>query len=322
MRYTFTILLLLTVSFPLLADSFDKKPLSELVFYPQRSAPAEVIAKHDSALAVEVSGVVNELMVDVGDMVKKGDTLLKLNDYNYRQIVTQVEATLAGLAAQIELAQYQLQQAQRLAKQNNISEELQRQRRAELAVLRSEKKFQEMALSMAKYNVRSAVLSAPFDGVVVERYAQLGQLVDQSVPLLRLVSVGNRLIEATVARDDAVLLQKVTEQQLKIGEQRYQLKRVSLLPVVDNKQRTQRVRFEFIEEGALVGSSGRLLWRDPRPHLPASYLVRREQGLGVQAANNGGDEQFVAFPQAQEGRAVSVEMLNLDAQIFIEESIE
>ena len=299
------------------AESSQSVPLSELVFYPERSAPAEVIPKHDSMLSVEVNGVIETLDADVGDYVKQGSPLVRLNDYNYRQIVTQVEALLKGLDARIELAQYQLEQAQRLAKQNNISEELQRQRRAELTQLKAERKSQEVELSIAKYNVRVSVLRAPFNGVVVERFAQLGQLADQSVPLFRLVSVENQLVSVDLPQKDALLLKGASDLKLQLGDQLFPLQLQTILPVINNSRRTQQVRLEFVDDAALVGSSGRLVWEDPRPHLPPKYLVQRKGRLGVSMAADQGEQTFVPLPHAQEGRAVQVGHLALDKHILL-----
>ena len=317
-RFVFLVTLLLT-SVVVNAESMQSQALSDLVFYPQRSAPAEVVAKHDSLLTVEVKGVVDALMVDVGDQVERGAPLLRLNDYDYRQAVKQSEATLQGIAARIELAQYQLEQAQRLAKQQNISDELQRQRRAELKGLKAERLLQQSHLAVAKNNLEKSVLRAPFDGVVVERQAQLGQLANPGGGLFRLVSVTGQQVAADLSHDDAEQLQHALDLKFQFNGRLFKLGVDSVISVVHNQQRTRKARLDFVGEVAPVGGSGRLVWQDLRPYLPAKYLVRRDGQLGVMAMNEQNEPSFLSLPQAQEGRAVIVEQLSLDTQILLDE---
>ena len=57
-----------------------------------------------------------------------------------------------------------------------------------------------------------------------------------------------------------------------------------------------------MSDPALPGAAGQLIWRDPRPHIPAEYLVRRGGALGVFIIENGA-ARFIAIPAAGSGRA-------------------
>jgi len=317
MRFARALLLLILAcgSGPISAEPILGQPLSDVVFYPQHSAPASVIAKHDSQLSMEVSGIVSELLVDVGDTLAAGDAVLRLDDFSFRQLLRQAESAIAGLQARIELAEYQLAQAQRLDKQNNIAEELLRQRRAELASLRADLAIQQAQRDQVQYDLDRSVLRAPFAGVVVARQAQLGQFASPGVPLIQLLSLQGQQVSAEMQRHDAKVLAKASQLHLQLGQQNYAVELAVIVPMLQAQQRTQQVRLNFIAEAALVGGSGRLLWQDHRPYLPANFIHRREGQLGLFLIEQG-EVSFDVLPDAQEGRAVRVDHLPLDSRLL------
>lgn len=292
------------------------KPLAELVNYPQRSAPASVIARHNTPLVTEVSGVVEKLEVEVGDRVEAGQLLLALEPFTLQQQLNQQQALLDSLVARIELAEFQLQQAQRLAKQSNVSEELLRTRQAELATLKADHQAQQASFALAKYRLRKSELRAPFAGVVVERHAQLGGYLSANVVALQLLSDQQQQLRADLSMSAMSSWDSTTEFEFWQGDQKFAVQMQSLLPVLEGKQRTQQARFRFLDRQPLVGSSGRLVWKDKRPHLAAEHILRRSGRLGIYLMHQDGAE-FLVLPDASEGRAVAVDQLSLQQQLVL-----
>jgi hypothetical protein len=79
------------------------------------------------------------------------------------------------------------------------------------------------------------------------------------------------------------------------------LKLLRICPAIDPDARNVEARFAFAGEAAPPGASGRIAWRDPRPHLPPELVVRREGKLGVFVLENR-HARFVPLPEAQERR--------------------
>jgi len=291
--------------------------VSELVIYPAFSAPASVIGLNNSAVSAEVSGVVTEVSVSVGQRVSAGDVLIRIDDFIYQQSVIQAQASLTATAARIELAQYQLQQAKRLGLQNNVSAELLATRKAELATLLADQQAQQAGLAMAERNLAKTKIVAPFDGVVTARFAQLGMQLDPAKPVINLVSTHNIEVSAQLQGDDALIVPRARRLSYEWQGRSYPVQLRAVTPVMDAQQRTQEARLSFIEKKALAGSSGRLHWRSPSAFLPANMLVRRDGQLGVFILD-GAQARFVVLASAQEGRSVPLAGLADDAQLIIE----
>ncbi len=319
MKWTRVSLFFLSLFYAVAAAStpLQTMPLSELVVYPQYSAPASVVAKNNSQISTEVSGLVQVIWVDVGDQVDKGAPLLQLDDFSYRQQQRQLEATIEGIEARIALADFQLQQSQRLGKSHNISEELLRQRQSNLMVLKAELNLQLAQRDQLQRYIDDGTVKAPFAGVIVERQVQLGELATPGTPLLRLLATEGQQVRADLPPQDAQYLHQGRELRFVSSGKQYPLRLNTRLPMIHPQQRTQQVRLGFTRETALVGASGRLEWRDPRPTLPATYLQRRKGALGIFVMQRG-EVVFLPLSNAQEGRAVRVEQLPLVTEVVLD----
>ena len=125
----------------------------------------EVITSRRSELRALVGGQV----IKVGDnfkegaVVKKGELLLRIDDFEYRNSVTEETAKLDVMTGDFE-------RADELFKQGSISEQFR-----DNALL--EKTQQELVLSESEKDLRDTELFAPFDGVINDVQATLGKQV-------------------------------------------------------------------------------------------------------------------------------------------------
>ena len=125
----------------------------------------EVITSRRSELRALVGGQVIEVGENFkeGAVVKKGEILLKIDDFEYRNSV--IEET-----AKLEVMNRDFERADELFKQGSISEQFR-----DNALL--EKTQQELVLSEAEKDLRDTELFAPFDGVINDVQATLGKQV-------------------------------------------------------------------------------------------------------------------------------------------------
>ncbi len=128
----------------------------------------------------EVNGRISELPVDIGDQVKKGDLLCALDD---RDLQTERSSRIT----EIEGAQLQLQQAQRLFERskrlydnNLISEETFQDTETAYELAKNSLERAEKALSIVEDRIAKTRIVAPFDCTVLTRPVAIGQAVSGS----------------------------------------------------------------------------------------------------------------------------------------------
>lgn len=291
----------------------ESAPLGEVIIHPQRELAASVMARNESKLSAEVSGVVLRWTAEAGSAVNKGQVLVDIDPVDFRLAVAQAQAAVDASLARFRQAEQQHQRAQALVAQGFFSQEAQVERATEVALKRSELASNRAQLAIAQRQLAKATLRAPFAGSVVERLAQAGEAVTPGSVLYVLAETGAAEVSASIAPADVAGLRRATDLVFATRGQRYPLRLLRVGSTVSAPARTQEVRLAFVAADAAqpppvpVGSDGRLLWSDPQPYLPAPLLVRRGDAIGV-FVEQGRVARFVVLPGAQEGRAAAVEL--------------
>lgn len=290
------------------AITVETDTLKDIAIYPEYKAPATVVTLNDSQISSELAAVVELVPVEVGQVVKKGDLLVSLRKKDFQLALQQEQAALEALQVKIKFADYQLQRAEKLLKQQAVSEELLKQRETDLAVLVSENQSRLLAIKQAKHNLAKCDLRAPFDAVITEKFASVGELANPGTPLLRIIDAQRREVTAELQSYQLASLRSASTLFFKNRSETYPLKLRTVLPVVDLRKRTQEVRLVFSASKALVGTSGELVWKNQQAHVPAEILVQRNGQLGIFIVNGESLAKFIVLDDAAEGRPAQVDM--------------
>ena len=166
----------------------------------------------ESVVPALVPGHVTEIQVNIGDRVSKGDVIAVLDvdrlQWQVRQAKASVARSEAGLAvarARADLAKRRLERAEGLRESTAFSQAQRDDARGEAEIAAAQVQVAEAALAEAKARLdtvrddfRRGTVVAPFDGVVEERHANLGEAVQPGGPVVTLVSDQALEIEADV----------------------------------------------------------------------------------------------------------------------------
>ena len=277
---------------------------AELFVHPRREAAASVVARNESRIAAEVGARILRIHADVGQKVRRGALLAELDEGDLRLALAGLQARRDELLARSALAGQQLRRAQQLLQQNYVSAEFVGQRDAEVQVLAAQTEGVATQIASARRQLDKARITAPFDAVVMQRSAQVGELAAPGAVLFVLTETARPELSAALAVTDAALISRAPAVTFETGAGSYRVRLLRVAAVVASATRTREARLAFVGESALPGTAGTLRWDDPRPHLPADVLVRRDGRLGAFALVDG-TARFVAVPLAQEGRAAA-----------------
>ncbi|MCW9059995.1 MAG: efflux RND transporter periplasmic adaptor subunit [Gammaproteobacteria bacterium] len=287
------------------ASEWTTRPLAELAVYPEFRAPARVLALNEAHLAAEVGGRIEALPVRVGQAVQAGAELARIDTADYRIAAGQAAARVELGENRLRLAQTQLDQFRILAQDGHVSEDQLRIKVTEHAVLESELELARLALEAAELQRARTVIRAPFDGLVRERLASVGDLAAAGTPLLVLVSTRDTEVQAQVPAAQIEALPAAADWRLWLDGQTHGLRLERILAVVEPAGQTQVVVFSA-DTGLVPGRAGELRWRSPQAHLPGEYLVERDGRLGAWIEEQG-QARFIGLSHAAVGRPVAVD---------------
>lgn len=147
-------------------------------------------------LSVPISGVITQVYVDTGDRVRRGQALLALDAAPFQAALRQAQALVAQRKLERDDRQRDYRQAKELYERTVLSTvEFEN---AHTQQARTEAAYQEAQalLDDRRYRLRISTLRAPFDGVVLMRYAQPGQTVatDLKPPILLVVAAAGEYL--------------------------------------------------------------------------------------------------------------------------------
>ncbi len=174
-------------------------------------------------VGAQVSGMVEKLHVDIGDMVKEGDLIAEIDPDIYESQVQASQARLKTLEAQkkeqqalVTQAQTKLNRNKRLIKDHAISEETLEDARTALDVAKAqllsfEAQIEEIQSTLEgnKANLSYTKIYAPMDGTVVSQSAKEGQTLNANQTAPVIVQVANldiMTVKAQVAEADVTKL--------------------------------------------------------------------------------------------------------------------
>ena len=277
------------------------QPLSEVLVDFERRASAEVLALNDASIAAEVSAVVLTVHVDVGQDVAKGDLLLNLDPLDYLLNLKQAEANLASNRAQLSQAEVKLTRANTLGKNQYVSADELLERKTAVMVYQAQIQVSEVAVAIARRDLEKCSIRAPFDGVVGERMAQVGNFVRNGEALIAVTQLDQFELDARIPDSQAGELADSVQVRFESRGQSWPVSLLRMSSVIDSQGRTRRTRFEFVQDAPAVGRSGEIVWKVGEGLLPSNLISRREGILGVFLLDNG-KAKFQSLPGAQEGR--------------------
>ncbi|MCC6475678.1 efflux RND transporter periplasmic adaptor subunit [bacterium] len=175
------------------------------------SVRGTIHAEDDAVLSSRAMGPVVRERAKPGDRVRKGDVLLEIEERMNNGMLSQATGALAQAQAAQSLAATNLRRFEALFDAQACSQ-------LELDMARMQFETAEGAVKQARGSVDAAgavasesTIRAPFDGVVVEKFVNVGDLVAPGRPLIRVQTVNGRKLHFFVRAADGAHLVAGTE---------------------------------------------------------------------------------------------------------------
>ena len=296
--------------------------LAELLIDYNFYRPARVISLNDSLLSTQLNAPVEKIHAKVGDYVEKGAPLIALNCSDEQHRLQQASAQLAASKANTQLSELDLQRGQKLFKQQSISEQELNRLQSSYDRDLANQSAAAATYAISKNNVGKCTIRAPFNAVVMQRSATLGQLANPGTTMIRVLDADNLEVSVFLDSDEANTIRQSDKVYFLENDKKYPVQIRAITPAVDNIRRTQEIRLTFTQEKPLPGSAGELVWQHYLPAIPTEYLSQRDGKLGLLYAENRGDESVAAFAPiagALEGQPAAIrydDVLKADTAIL------
>jgi RND family efflux transporter MFP subunit len=228
-----------------------------------------VRAKLRATIEAKTSGRITDLPVVLGQKVRAGELVARLDAPEIRARLDQAEASL--------------QQAERDAKRMASLFKQQAASRADYETADSRYLVAKGVVAEARAMMRYVEILAPFDGVVTRKWVDVGDQAAPGKPLVDIEDPSQLQVEADVPEAIASRIKQDARMTIRVGQSSGDLSGtiVEIAPIADPTSRTFRVKLDVQAcPGLMSGQFARLVVRvgeNTSLRVPASAVVQRGQ---------------------------------------------
>jgi RND family efflux transporter MFP subunit len=274
---------------------------------PKIALPGTVVSRNDSHLASEVDGRVS-WVADVGDVVKKGDVIARL-DSNLAQMQYHSDtANVARLSASLRYDEAQATRMQTLMNSNAIAASTRDQAVSQRDVDTAQLAQARSDLAKSKFTLDHSQIRAPFPGRVVARLINAGEFATAGKEIVRLVDVNDIEVKSQVPIESAHFLREGMPVTVQIEHRPLIARTRAIVPVGDESSRTIEIRLTLKPGDALVGDAAKVFLPSSTTRnvlaIPRDALVLREDNTYVFKIGPKSTAQRVAVETGSEDGAM------------------
>ena len=281
---------------PLTALAAEALPVVEVRPHPvDQTFPVEAVveAVRQSTIGAQLPGRILEVRADVGQRVKKGEVLMRIDGREAAEGARAAEAQYANAKAAFD-------RTQRLVAQKFMSPAALDKARAD---------FDAAAANRAAAGVTQghATIVAPMDGIIARRHAEAGDMAMPGSPMFTLYQPGDLRVTAAVPQYRLKALREVKAARVEFTElgKTVDAVKVQVLPTADAATHVSQVRLNLpaIPE-AVPGMFARVHFvtgQAERLTVPASAVLRRGEVAAVYVQ---GVDNRLSLRQLRLGEAV------------------
>jgi RND family efflux transporter MFP subunit len=273
-------------------------------FASERVYAGKTLPSRSSELGFKRGGEIAQVLVDIGDVVEKGQVLARLDSQTMASNLEQAQANTALAQANLSAAKAEAQLAantekrfRTLREQGNTSKQIYDEaklsfqtKRAQYQVAQANVKRALAAANASKIALAEAAIKAPFDGIIQSRYMDEGTQILGGTPAVKLIELGPIKAHVGVPSESLASLTIGERYNLSWNGKAQPARLMAISPEVDPNTRTLNAVFKVNADIIPIGAVVELLLEQrvaiPGFWLPVSALTASDRGLwGVYVVN-------------------------------------
>ncbi len=259
------------------------------------TAEAAVEAVRQSTVAAQIAGRIIELRFDVGDYVKQGEVIARIDERAATQAVAASEAQVIEAQAALANARAQFERSKVLVAQKFLSgaalDKVEADHKAAQARVTALLAGAEQAATERSF----ATIVAPYSGVVSARHVELGEMATPGKPLMTGFDPSTLRVVANVPQTQIGSIQAGARARIEVPSTNKWLdvKGITLVPAADPRTHTTRVRLDLRRESrdlypGVFARAHFTIGRATRLLAPREAIIRRSEVTAVYVIDDQG----------------------------------
>ncbi len=252
------------------------------------SAEAVVEAVRQSTVAAQIAGRIVELRFDVGDFVKKGEVIVRIDERAAAQAVAATEAQVRQAEAALRNARAEYERSRQLVAQKFLSPAALDRAEAEYKAAQARVSALVAGAGQAATERGFATVVAPYSGIVSARHVELGEMATPGKPLMTGFDPGTLRVSATVPQAQVAAIQAGAKARVELPSvaRWIDAAQLTVIPAADPRTHTTQVRIGLPADvrGVYPGIYARahfVTGRKPALLVPRAAVIRRSELTAV-----------------------------------------
>ena len=241
------------------------------------TANGYVVAQIKAAVASKGTGRLEFLGVEEGDRVKKGTIIARLEEQDVLAALRQAEANLGVAQADYQDAKLTLERQQRLHASNLSSQAELDAAQARFARVQATIRYAQASVTAAEVALENTRIRAPFDGTVLTKYADVGEVVapfassaNSRGAVVTMADMNSLQVEADVSESNIIRVRPGQPCEITLDaypEKRYPGVVHKIIPTADRAKATvlTKVAFRSKDERVLPEMSAKVMFLSDEP---------------------------------------------------------
>jgi RND family efflux transporter MFP subunit len=301
-RYFFLIWLLIYVGYISGAQASEQSPTVTVRYHEvtqNYNADGLVEAARQSTVSAQIAGRVKAVLFDVGDTVKKGQVILRIDEREAAQAVAGSQAQLMQAQAAMQNAKSNYERARQLFAQKFISQAALDKAQADYKMALAQAAGSEAGAEQSALTRGYASVVAPYSGVVGARLVEVGEMVTIGKPLMSGFDPAQLRVVVDVPQYKLADIGAHPQAMIELSSLNKMVPAtsVTVLPIADAHTHSTQVRAYlpaneagvypgmFVRVHFVIGKASKLL-------IPSSAVVRRSELVAVYVVDSKGETRL------------------------------
>lgn len=251
-----------------------------------------VEAVHQSTVSAQISGRIKEVRFEVGDLVSKGQVILRIDESEANQAVAGSQAQIQQSNAALQNAQQNYERSRQLFEQKYISQAALDKALADYKMAQAQNAASEAGAGQSALTHAYTTVVAPYSGVVSARMVEMGEMVTVGKPLMTGFDPAQMRVIVNVPQHKLSAVGKTPKVSIELPSLNRWIKsaNVTVQPSADVRTHSTQVRVNlqanepgvypgmFVRAHFVTGMTKKLL-------IPASAVLRRSEVVAVYVVN-------------------------------------
>jgi RND family efflux transporter MFP subunit len=279
------------------------------------TAEAVVEAVRQSTVSAQIAGRIVELRFDVGDFVKKGEVIARIDERAATQALAASEAQVRQAEAALRNARAEFERSKQLVAQKFLSQAALDRAESEYKAAQARVTALLAGAGQAQTERSFATIVAPYSGLVSARHVELGEMATPGKPLMTGFDPGTLRVTATVPQAQVAAIQAGAKARVEVPSSAkwVDATQLTVIPSADPRTHTTQVRLGLPADvrGIYPGIYARAHFVTGRASallVPRAAVLQRSELTAVYVIPESGAPQLrqIRLGTAGDERAVEV----------------